>query len=139
VHHTHTNLLGNDRDIGYGILRMSETQRWRLRDLGNPICATLLALLFQRGVAIHDLEVDRIEAKEIKSRGGRGAAGEVAAPADPLTRSRPARASSAGRCLTRERPSTGSRLLAAASVAPQRRVALIARGAHAVPLSKEEI
>jgi NADPH-dependent stearoyl-CoA 9-desaturase len=66
LHHTHTNVLGKDRDIGYGILRMSEDQPWRRRDLGNPVYALLLALLFQWGVAVHDLEVDRIEAGEIE-------------------------------------------------------------------------
>jgi fatty acid desaturase len=66
MHHTHTNVLGKDRDIGYGILRMSEDQPWRPRDLGNPVYAALLAALFQWGVALHDLEVDRIEAGEIK-------------------------------------------------------------------------
>jgi linoleoyl-CoA desaturase len=65
VHHTHTNVLGKDRDIGYGILRMSEDQPWRTRDLGNPVWAALLAALFQWGVAVHDLEVERIEAGEI--------------------------------------------------------------------------
>jgi fatty acid desaturase len=65
MHHTHTNVLGLDRDIGYGVLRMSEDQPWRLRDLGNPVYAALLALLFQWGVAVHDLEVERIEAGEI--------------------------------------------------------------------------
>jgi fatty acid desaturase len=66
VHHTHTNVLGKDRDIGYGILRMSEDQPWRRRDLANPLYALLLALLFQWGVAVHDLEVDRIEAGELE-------------------------------------------------------------------------
>ncbi|MGZ4173048.1 MAG: fatty acid desaturase family protein [Solirubrobacteraceae bacterium] len=66
MHHTHTNVLGKDRDIGYGILRMSEDQPWRPRDLGNPVYATLLMLLFQWGVAVHDLEVDRIETGEVK-------------------------------------------------------------------------
>ena len=65
MHHTHTNVLGKDRDIGYGILRMSEDQPWRPRDLGNPVYATLLALLFQWGVAVHDLEVERIESGEV--------------------------------------------------------------------------
>ncbi len=65
MHHTHTNVLGKDRDIGYGILRMSEDQPWRPRDIGNPLYALLLALLFQWGVALHDLEVERIEAGEI--------------------------------------------------------------------------
>ena len=66
MHHTHTNVLGKDRDIGYGILRMSEDQPWRPRDIGNPVYALLLMLLFEWGVALHDLEVDRIESGEIK-------------------------------------------------------------------------
>jgi len=62
MHHTHTNILGKDRDIGYGVLRMSEDQRWHPYYLGNPVYAALLALFFQWGVALHDLEVDRVAA-----------------------------------------------------------------------------
>jgi fatty acid desaturase len=58
LHHTHTNVLGMDKDIGYGILRMSEDQPWRPYYLGNPIYAFLLMLLFEEGVALHDLEAD---------------------------------------------------------------------------------
>ncbi len=65
MHHTHTNVLGKDRDIGYGVLRMSEDQEWRPRDIGNPVYATLLMLLFEWGVALHDLEVDRLESGEV--------------------------------------------------------------------------
>jgi NADPH-dependent stearoyl-CoA 9-desaturase len=64
MHHTHTNIVGKDRDIGYGILRMSEDQKWNPYYLGNPLYATLLALLFQYGVALHDLETERILAGE---------------------------------------------------------------------------
>ena len=64
MHHTHTNIVGKDRDIGYGILRMSEDQPWRPYYLGNPLWAALLALLFEYGVALHDLEVERIAAGE---------------------------------------------------------------------------
>jgi NADPH-dependent stearoyl-CoA 9-desaturase len=64
MHHTHTNIVGKDRDIGYGILRMSEDQPWRPYYLGNPIWAALLALFFEYGVALHDLEVERIAAGE---------------------------------------------------------------------------
>ncbi|HEX4804687.1 MAG TPA: fatty acid desaturase [Conexibacter sp.] len=60
VHHTHTNILGKDRDIGYGVLRMSEDQPWHPYYLGNPLYAVLLALLFEWGVALHDLEVEHI-------------------------------------------------------------------------------
>jgi fatty acid desaturase len=66
MHHTHTNIVGKDRDIGYGVLRMSEDQRWRPYYLGNPVYATLLALLFQYGVALHDLEVERLTTGEAK-------------------------------------------------------------------------
>jgi fatty acid desaturase len=60
MHHTHTNIVGKDRDIGYGVLRMSEDQEWTPYYLGNPVYATLLALLFQYGVALHDLESERL-------------------------------------------------------------------------------
>jgi fatty acid desaturase len=65
IHHTFTNVLGKDRDVGYGVLRMSERQRWNPYYLGNPLYAALLAVFFQYGVALHDLEVDRILAGEI--------------------------------------------------------------------------
>ena len=64
MHHTHTNIVGKDRDIGYGVLRMSEDQQWRPYYLGNPLYAALLATFFQYGVALHDLEVERIAAGE---------------------------------------------------------------------------
>ncbi len=62
MHHTHTNILGKDRDIGYGVLRMSEDQEWNPYYLGNPLYAVLLASFFQYGVALHDLEMDRVAA-----------------------------------------------------------------------------
>jgi NADPH-dependent stearoyl-CoA 9-desaturase len=64
LHHTYTNVIGKDRDVGYGILRMSEEQPWKPAYLGNPIYALLLALLFQWGVAVHDLEIERITSGE---------------------------------------------------------------------------
>jgi fatty acid desaturase len=66
MHHTHTNIVGMDRDIGYGILRMSEDQRWRPYYLGNPVYAFLLMVLFQYGVALHELETERITSGEIR-------------------------------------------------------------------------
>jgi fatty acid desaturase len=72
MHHTHTNIVGKDRDIGYGVLRMSEDQKWRPYYLGNPVYATLLAVFFQYGVALHDVEVDRIAAGETTFKEKRG-------------------------------------------------------------------
>ncbi|MGB1223248.1 MAG: fatty acid desaturase family protein [Mycobacterium sp.] len=65
MHHTYTNIVGLDRDVGYGILRMSEDQKWRPYFLGNPVYAFLLMVMFQYGVALHELEADRIRTGEI--------------------------------------------------------------------------
>ena len=65
MHHTYTNIIDMDRDIGYGILRMSEDQRWVPYYLGNPVYAFLLMILFQYGVALHELETERIRTGEI--------------------------------------------------------------------------
>ena len=72
MHHTHTNIVGKDRDIGYGILRMSEEEPWRPYYLGNPLYATLLAAFFQYGVALHDLETERIATGEVTLAEKRG-------------------------------------------------------------------
>ncbi len=60
LHHTFTNVRGKDRDIGYGLLRMDEEQRWRPSDLFNPLKAAALMTFFQWGVALHDLEVENL-------------------------------------------------------------------------------
>jgi len=64
LHHTHTNIVGKDRDVGYGILRMAEEQPWRPYHRGNLAYAFLLAFLFEWGVALHDLEVERLQTGE---------------------------------------------------------------------------
>ncbi|MBB3048284.1 linoleoyl-CoA desaturase [Litorivivens lipolytica] len=59
-HHTYTNIRGMDNDIGYGLLRLFPEQRWRPFYLLQPLWAALLALLFQWGVAIQDLELGKV-------------------------------------------------------------------------------
>jgi linoleoyl-CoA desaturase len=56
-HHTFTNVLGRDRDVGYGFLRVTPEQRWRASHLTQPVTATLLAVFFQWGVGTHDLRL----------------------------------------------------------------------------------
>ena len=77
MHHTFTNIVGKDRDIGYGLLRMSEEQPWEPYYLGNPLYATLLALFFQYGVALHDLETERMRAGEFSWSEKRGMAASI--------------------------------------------------------------
>jgi linoleoyl-CoA desaturase len=58
-HHTHTNILGKDHDLGYGMLRVSDRQKWSRFNLLQPLWYALLALLFQWGVGIHDAKAGR--------------------------------------------------------------------------------
>ena len=60
IHHTWTNVIGRDRDVGYGFLRIDERQPWSKVALGQPVYAAVLATLFQWGVALHDVEVEEV-------------------------------------------------------------------------------
>ena len=60
LHHTHTNILDLDRDIGYGILRMEYEQPWNPIRLANPAIAFVLMAGFQWGVMLHDLEYENV-------------------------------------------------------------------------------
>jgi linoleoyl-CoA desaturase len=53
--------MGRDRDIGYEVLRITELQTWRPRNLLQPFYNFLIALLFEWAVALHDIELDNIE------------------------------------------------------------------------------
>ncbi|NYD43105.1 fatty acid desaturase family protein [Nocardioides panaciterrulae] len=64
IHHQFTNVLGYDNDIGYGILRMAREQKWHPANLGQPVYNAALATLFQWGVALHDLDLERIRKGE---------------------------------------------------------------------------
>ena len=68
MHHTYTNIVDMDRDIGYGILRMSKDQKWKPYYLGNPVYAFLLMVLFQYVVALHELESEKIASGDISIR-----------------------------------------------------------------------
>jgi linoleoyl-CoA desaturase len=59
VHHTYTNILGKDRDLGYSLLRMTPEQRWKPRHWLQPLANLMLAMGFQYGVGSHDLEIGR--------------------------------------------------------------------------------
>lgn len=59
-HHTYTNIKGLDADVGYGLLRIFPEQRWKPFYLLQPLWAALLAMLFQWGVAIQELELGNL-------------------------------------------------------------------------------
>ncbi|OBF95371.1 fatty acid desaturase [Mycobacterium sp. 852014-52450_SCH5900713] len=64
IHHTFTNILGKDKDLGYEIMRIDPNQKWAPRYLGQPIYNLLLTLLFEWGVAVHDMDIDAIRKRE---------------------------------------------------------------------------
>lgn len=46
IHHTYTNIVGMDHDVGYGLIRVSESQPWEPRFLFNiPLAAQLICCL----------------------------------------------------------------------------------------------
>src|ERR1700759_5192336 len=54
-HHTFTNILGKDSDIGYAWLRVCPEQAWRPAHVAQPLVALGLAFAFEWGVGSHDL------------------------------------------------------------------------------------
>jgi linoleoyl-CoA desaturase len=59
-HHTFTNIVGLDRDIGYGVIRTDASLPWKPSHLFQPLHAVVLALMFQWGVAAHDLRPEEV-------------------------------------------------------------------------------
>jgi fatty acid desaturase len=59
VHHTYTNVLGKDRDIGYSAMRVTPEQPWHPVYLAQPLYNALLATFFEWGIAIYDVELER--------------------------------------------------------------------------------
>jgi len=59
VHHTYTNIIGKDNDLGYGIMRVDEEQRWYPMFLVQPLWNFINACFFEYGIAAYDLELGR--------------------------------------------------------------------------------
>lgn len=56
VHHTFTNVIGKDKDVGYEIMRIDPRQPWKPSFLLQPFYNLLLMAFFEWGVAVHDLD-----------------------------------------------------------------------------------
>jgi fatty acid desaturase len=57
LHHTYTNVIGKDNDLGYGIMRVDEEQPWHPMYLGQPLWNFINAVFFEYGIAAYDLEL----------------------------------------------------------------------------------
>jgi linoleoyl-CoA desaturase len=60
VHHTYTNVLGKDRDLGYAAMRVDPEQPWKPIYLLQPFYNIGLALGFEYGIAIYDIELEKV-------------------------------------------------------------------------------
>jgi linoleoyl-CoA desaturase len=59
LHHAYTNVVGKDNDLGYGIMRVDEDQRWVPMYLGQPLWNFVNACFFEYGIAAYDLELGK--------------------------------------------------------------------------------
>jgi fatty acid desaturase len=66
-HHTFTNVIGKDRDLGYSALRVDADQPWHPIYLIQSMYGVAVALTFEWGIAIYDMELDAMRRGE-KSR-----------------------------------------------------------------------
>ncbi len=57
LHHTYTNVIGKDNDLGYGIMRVDEDQPWHPFFLVQPFWNFINACFFEYGIAAYDLEL----------------------------------------------------------------------------------
>jgi NADPH-dependent stearoyl-CoA 9-desaturase len=64
LHHTYTNVIGKDNDLGYGIMRVDEDQPWQPFHLGQPLWSFINACFFEYGIAAYDLELGAVIAKK---------------------------------------------------------------------------
>ncbi len=60
IHHTWTNVMGKDRDIGYEIMRTTSETPWNPVYLAQPIYNVLLMTLFEFGVGLHEIEPEKV-------------------------------------------------------------------------------
>jgi NADPH-dependent stearoyl-CoA 9-desaturase len=63
-HHTYTNVLGRDRDLGYSAMRVEPAQSWHPIYLAQPLYFFLIGVIFEWAIAVYDLELDAVRRGE---------------------------------------------------------------------------
>ncbi|TXJ06332.1 MAG: acyl-CoA desaturase [Acinetobacter sp.] len=58
LHHTYTNIVGQDHDVGYGLLRVTEEQEWMPLNLLNVPLAMQLMFFFEWYVGVQNLHLE---------------------------------------------------------------------------------
>jgi len=73
MHHQFTNIVGVDRDFGYGVLRFSDEQPWVWQHRFQLLTYLMLMLLYEFGIGMHNARFEdfrdrRIDARELHDR-----------------------------------------------------------------------
>jgi NADPH-dependent stearoyl-CoA 9-desaturase len=63
-HHTNTNVIGKDRDLGYSAMRVDAAQPWKPIYLAQPLYGVAMAATFEWGIALYDMELDAVRRGE---------------------------------------------------------------------------
>jgi linoleoyl-CoA desaturase len=66
IHHTWTNVLDKDLDIGYGLHRVTHQQEWRPGRLLQPVIFLLHMVFFAGAIALHDKAIHDISKGKAK-------------------------------------------------------------------------
>lgn len=64
LHHTFTNIVGRDHDVGYHLIRITDEQPWQPHDRFNLLKIAFLAMGFEWAVGFHDIQVSFQEYKD---------------------------------------------------------------------------
>lgn len=59
-HHTYTNIIGKDRDFGYGLLRLSNDIPWKRKNVWQFLTYFNLSVFFEWGIAYHEMAAERV-------------------------------------------------------------------------------
>ncbi|WP_148685068.1 fatty acid desaturase family protein [Mycolicibacterium tusciae] len=58
-HHVYSNVIGMDDDLGFGVIRVSRDQEWKPGYLWAPLRAVGLSVVFEWGIALHNLAAEQ--------------------------------------------------------------------------------
>jgi fatty acid desaturase len=67
-HHVFSNVLGMDDDLGFGVMRVTRDQPRKPQYLLQPLQNLFLAATFEWGIALHDVDLERLRAAPAAER-----------------------------------------------------------------------
>ena len=69
-HHVFSNVIGMDDDLGFGVIRVSRDQEWKPGYLWAPLRALGLSVVFEWGIALHNLAAEQRDQPTEEAKAG---------------------------------------------------------------------